>query len=248
MAGYLKALAVFRLISEQADPKARGWWVGNSFCLESRFDADALSRFFLDEYVPTPIAAPWHAKSGFGEDEETEGFRTILKSDSPRLHEYRQAITEIMTWPEFGGPVMCLRELMNLQQSAIDSLKPGKGKNTAVQKLSEVSKALDAAGYDHGLAAKWTTEQVPTSDKRLVKAVKKLRTAVKAKRRKSIDKRMWQHSAIDSVIKQLIGSIALRSCAMPILSIIRPFSEQAATMGTRNSRQPSWLTLVRLVR
>ena len=65
MAGYLKALAVFRLVSEQADPKARGWWVGNAFCLESKFDAEALSQFFLDEYAPTPIIAPWNGGSGF---------------------------------------------------------------------------------------------------------------------------------------------------------------------------------------
>lgn len=190
MAGYLKALAVFRLVSEQADPRARGWWAGNSFCLDSKFDEETLLQFFLDEYVPTPIVAPWHAKSGFGEDEATEGFQTIAESDSPRLLEYRQTIDEIMSWPEFGGPVLCLRELMNLQQEAIDSLKPGKSKDTAAQKLSDVTEALDAAGHDHGVAAEWTTEQLPADDKKLVKAVKKLRTVVKAKRRKAIDKRI----------------------------------------------------------
>ena len=65
MAGYLKALAVFRLVSEQSDPHARGWWRENTFCLESGLDESGLTQFFLDEYRPTPIVAPWNGGSGF---------------------------------------------------------------------------------------------------------------------------------------------------------------------------------------
>lgn len=35
---YLKALGVLRLVSEQADPEARGYWRGDRFVLESRLD------------------------------------------------------------------------------------------------------------------------------------------------------------------------------------------------------------------
>jgi CRISPR-associated endonuclease/helicase Cas3 len=80
MAGYLKALAVFRLVSEQADSHARCWWAGNAFCLESKFDPDALSRFFLDEYLPTPIVAPWNGGSGFVEGDRRIGLDAILAS------------------------------------------------------------------------------------------------------------------------------------------------------------------------
>ena len=45
MAGYLKALAVFRLVSEQSDAQARGWWRENTFCLESRLDEAQLAIF-----------------------------------------------------------------------------------------------------------------------------------------------------------------------------------------------------------
>jgi CRISPR-associated protein Csx17 len=33
LALYLKALGVLRLVGEQADPQARGWWEGEHFCL-----------------------------------------------------------------------------------------------------------------------------------------------------------------------------------------------------------------------
>ncbi len=92
MAGYLKALAVLRLVSEQADPGARGWWEGNAFCLESKFDEDGLVGFFLDEYCPTPIVAPWNGGSGFSEGDRRDGIDAILGSDSPRFAEYGRTI------------------------------------------------------------------------------------------------------------------------------------------------------------
>ena len=40
LAHYLKALAVLRLVSEQADPAARGFWRGDCFVLQSALDRD----------------------------------------------------------------------------------------------------------------------------------------------------------------------------------------------------------------
>ena len=37
LAGYLKALGVFRLIAEQADTEARGFWRNERFVLRTRF-------------------------------------------------------------------------------------------------------------------------------------------------------------------------------------------------------------------
>jgi len=42
MAAYLKAIAVFRLVSEQADSTARGFWRGREFHLDSELDGEAL--------------------------------------------------------------------------------------------------------------------------------------------------------------------------------------------------------------
>ncbi len=46
---YLKALGILRLVSEQKDAEARGWWNNDIFCLRSSLDRDALVKFFLED-------------------------------------------------------------------------------------------------------------------------------------------------------------------------------------------------------
>lgn len=73
LASYLKALGVLRLVSspennvkgEAADPAARGWWANERFHLRTRLHRDVLLRFFLEDYVPSPIISPWNGGSGF---------------------------------------------------------------------------------------------------------------------------------------------------------------------------------------
>jgi CRISPR-associated protein Csx17 len=65
LAHYLKALGILRLVSEQLDPEARGWWEGERFLLASHKDEDELLEFFLERYSPTPLVSPWNKGSGF---------------------------------------------------------------------------------------------------------------------------------------------------------------------------------------
>lgn len=68
LAHYLKALGVLRLLSEQLppdQPRPRGAWQGETFMLHSSLDRTALEQFFLNDYRPTPILAPWNGGSGF---------------------------------------------------------------------------------------------------------------------------------------------------------------------------------------
>ncbi len=69
LAHYLKALAILRLISEQRDDSATGYWQGDTFVLDSVLDESALLHFFLHEYSPTPIVDPWNGGSGFYQQE-----------------------------------------------------------------------------------------------------------------------------------------------------------------------------------
>lgn len=64
LGSYLKALSVLRLVAEQTDSEARGFWEGDLFMLESKLTADDLATFFLFEYEPTPIVAPWNVSAG----------------------------------------------------------------------------------------------------------------------------------------------------------------------------------------
>lgn len=66
LAAYLKALAVLRLVAEQAaDPDATGAWRDDEFVLRTRLNEEQLHRFFLEDYAPTPLVAPWNGGSGF---------------------------------------------------------------------------------------------------------------------------------------------------------------------------------------
>jgi CRISPR-associated protein Csx17 len=68
LAHYLKALGVLRLLSEQLPLGAlrpRGAWIGETFVLHTTLDRAAVEHFFLHDYRPTPVLAPWNGGSGF---------------------------------------------------------------------------------------------------------------------------------------------------------------------------------------
>lgn len=70
LAGYLKALGVFRLVATQADADVRGWWQDERFHLATRLSREELVKFLLHSYEPTPVVSPWNAGSGFYYREE----------------------------------------------------------------------------------------------------------------------------------------------------------------------------------
>jgi CRISPR-associated protein Csx17 len=97
LAAYLKALAVLRLVAEQAgDPNVTGCWRKDAFVLQTRLSRDELIEFFLQRYEPTPLVAPWGARSGFysGSSEKTarEALDQIARSVTPRLQKFKAAI------------------------------------------------------------------------------------------------------------------------------------------------------------
>lgn len=92
LAHYLKALGILRLVSEQKDPQAKGRWHHDQFILESTLDRDGLLNFFLDEYQPTPIMAPWNGGSGFHPKDNSKALETVLDSKAERLREYSASI------------------------------------------------------------------------------------------------------------------------------------------------------------
>ena len=100
--GYLKALGVFRLVAEQADPSATLCWKGGIACLTSKLDREGLVAFFRDEYQPTPVLAPWNGGSGFLSEGDEESPLGMLKaSKTERLDLMRSAIeaTEAVVAP-----------------------------------------------------------------------------------------------------------------------------------------------------
>ncbi len=90
--GYLKALGVLRLVSEQADREARGQWDRERFVIQSTLTEDDLATFFLEKYEPTPIVAPWNGGSGFYPKDNKDGITAILVSTDERFAAYRENI------------------------------------------------------------------------------------------------------------------------------------------------------------
>jgi CRISPR-associated protein Csx17 len=91
LASYLKALGVFRLVGEQADPTATGLWAGDGFIVDTELSRDGLTHFFLADYRPTPIVSPWNSSSGFGPEGRGE-LQDIEASSDDRLAQYRRAV------------------------------------------------------------------------------------------------------------------------------------------------------------
>lgn len=94
LGSYLGALGILRLVGEQADPAAQGWWDADRFVLRSTLDADDLAAFLVHRYTPTPLVSPWNGGSGFGEKDKAQrrALDAIHQSSDDRLAPYRAAI------------------------------------------------------------------------------------------------------------------------------------------------------------
>lgn len=94
LASYLKALGILRIVGEQVDPAARGWWQSGAFHLSSSLDEDRLAEFLLREYRPTPVLNPWNGGSGFypGDKKGLGAIDTLSRSTAERFEGLRNAI------------------------------------------------------------------------------------------------------------------------------------------------------------
>jgi CRISPR-associated protein Csx17 len=102
--GYLKALGVFRLISEQKEPSCRASWKSGSLVLHTTLSEEELIKFFVEEYEPSPIAVPWSGNDFFGvkldgriiKHKKTPTGQNVieafLQNKSKRIENYRQAL------------------------------------------------------------------------------------------------------------------------------------------------------------
>lgn len=116
LAGYLKALGVLRLLSAR-HRETRAAWRNESLLLQTPLTREQMEQFFLHDYQPTPVMAPWNGGSGFYfqerkskekdpttgkklklgiRDQPTAATKTvdsILASKSARLMSYRESLT-----------------------------------------------------------------------------------------------------------------------------------------------------------
>jgi CRISPR-associated protein Csx17 len=144
LAHYLKALGVLRIVGEQADSEARGWWQDEHFCLMTRLDRHAIERFFLERYEPTPFVSPWNKGSGFY-DENDKAMLPLRQSTAPRFASFRRGI-------EGGRVELAELTVANERVRALkDRTKARKGMSAAAKKAAKALK--DDADYKRELAA-----------------------------------------------------------------------------------------------
>jgi CRISPR-associated protein Csx17 len=139
---YLSSLAVLRLVSQQKDPDARGWWENGIFHLDTKLDEDELVQFFMAVYAPTPIVAPWNGGSGFFEGDNTEGIDAIRSSASERFALYRQTLDRIFSFPEMPPVGLSIGNILAVLKQEADK-KKGQSKEDLIEAANEVNSKLE---------------------------------------------------------------------------------------------------------
>ena len=91
LAHYLKALGILRLVAEQRDGGARGWWEEDRFRLATKLTREEIEGFFLHDYQPTPLVSPWNRGAGFF-FEKDPGISPLQNSTDFRFAEFRSGI------------------------------------------------------------------------------------------------------------------------------------------------------------
>ena len=134
LASYLKALGVLRLLSSKAnnvkgkpaDPHARGWWQDERFHLLTLLGPEGVLEFFLHDYAPSPVIAPWNGRAGFleggaSQTSTREGavlMREIECGESTRLRWMRSAIHLLRTNTDLSRLDQLRTESKALEQRA----------------------------------------------------------------------------------------------------------------------------------
>lgn len=143
---YLKALGILRIVTEQADPKARGRWKNGVFWLKTDLDRDNLVDFFVEEYQPTPILGPWNGGGGFLQDTGS-----ALKTINDVYNDQRDALKPLHKAIQAVYDVPILKELhKSRKQKKVLEKEKEKKKKTGLslsdqekEELRNITKRVD---------------------------------------------------------------------------------------------------------
>lgn len=154
LGSYLKALGVFRLVTEQADPDAQGFWRDERFVLRTRLSEVELIAFFVERYAPGPILSPWNGRAGFLEGEEEEGVESKRKG-AELVRVYEQAGTRFLALKSAttAYKVLPVIDQLNRSRSQAKPLQEKKRKKQPLtyaekEELSRLLKEIDSYKRD----------------------------------------------------------------------------------------------------
>lgn len=152
LSSYLKALGILRLIAEQADPLARGWWDVEVFQLLTKLSKVELQDFFLERYQPTPLLSPWNKGCGFFKANDP-GLCPLERSTAPRFKQFRTGV----------GEARKLLDEISQVDAAIRSIK-ARTKTTAKGFQTEAQRQLLAANETYERLLQQLQEPLKTSE------------------------------------------------------------------------------------
>ena len=206
LAHYLKALGILRLVAEQADKDARGWWDGEHFRLATVLTSKEIEEFFLRDYRPTPFVSPWNKGAGFFRTNDP-GLRPLEQSAADRFSAFRAGIAASRT--------------------QIDALIGADREIREIKEESKARKKTDAGTRRQRTGFEQDYEQIATTIERVrnelqaigecnpadrTRAKKKLEDAERMvdgakKHRRLLDERDSYERGEDSRIKDVLGRI-----------------------------------------
>ncbi|UUX93120.1 type I-G CRISPR-associated protein Cas8g1/Csx17 [Methanoplanus endosymbiosus] len=200
MSSYLSALAVLRLVSEQKDPDAKGWWDDlGVFHLDSCLDEEGLVNFFLEEYHPTPIVSPWNGGSGFNDGDNTDSINAIMEDDSERFAVYRETIRRIRSFPEIPNTDFPVSGLISFLRAEAIEMKGKKGEEflELLDNTEKLAQKVPSLSPNENILS-YTIEELDNKAK-----VPKKASAEEKKRSASIKSVMKEAKKIRSQVKQI---------------------------------------------
>jgi CRISPR-associated protein Csx17 len=97
LGNYLKALGIFRLVAEQADPTARAWWEAGAFRLSTTkfLTVEDLCEWLHENCGYSAFVAPWLANTGWGKGGKRDAggvaLKSLLEDKNTRTDQFRDA-------------------------------------------------------------------------------------------------------------------------------------------------------------
>lgn len=151
LAAYLKALGLFRILSQQLpDSTPRAHWLGNAFVLTSTLDRDGLRDFLLNHYAPSPLVAPWNGGSGFMDGDDEPIISAIAKSDAERFESYRVTIKTAYEAMRSLGLTSIAKEIRSAQD---DRKSAKKSKDSSAEKTHDERVKVAKAAFQAAKAS-----------------------------------------------------------------------------------------------
>ena len=97
MSSYMKALGLFRLLSEQQSLNIKAYWENNNFVLDSDLDKQGIKDFLLNKYSPSSVMSPWNRGSYIylhkqRPNDKNDIYKTIMAQNSPRFNQIKSDI------------------------------------------------------------------------------------------------------------------------------------------------------------